>query len=33
MTDPVGELTGLPLSRFATAELVAKARRAGYPTL
>lgn len=31
--DPVGELTGLPLSRFAMAELVAKATRAGCTTL
>lgn len=30
---PVGELTGLPLSKFATAELVARAHQAGYVNL
>lgn len=29
----VGELTGLPLAKFATAELIARARRAGCHTL
>jgi hypothetical protein len=29
----VGELTGLPLSRFATAELIARAGIAGFPSL
>lgn len=29
----MGEFTGLPLSKFATAELVARARRAGFVNL
>lgn len=32
-TPAVGALTGLPLSKFATAELIAKARAAGFDTL
>lgn len=30
---PVGQLTGLPLSKFATAEMVARAHREGFTTL
>lgn len=30
---PVGLLTGLPLSKFATAEMIAKARAAGFDSL
>lgn len=33
MSEKVGELTGLPLSHFATAELVARARAAGFVNL
>jgi hypothetical protein len=34
MTDgPLGELTGLPLSKYATAEMIARAHRAGFSTL
>jgi hypothetical protein len=31
--EAVGEITGLPLAKFATAELIARAQRAGYSTL
>lgn len=33
MNEEVGKLTGLPLSRYATAELIARARAAGFDTL